>query len=197
MCFRMNDEIFILSIIMSKSYSEMLPYILLTIIALAFLYVNVGMKKTDFYADYQGMPTSDGVVQEAESQTKPSIETVNKEEKNGNVVPYTGESSSMNYGETNSIDLSTCGNGGQFISSNLLPKNDQNLEDSFVEFAPSLEGKNFLTDTAFQIGHQSQSLRNANYQLRSDPVNPQDVVCPWMQSTIHPEKRRPLHVGAA
>jgi len=39
-------------------------------------------------------------------------------------------------------------------------------------------------------------LRNANYQLRSDPVNPQENICPWMQSTIYPEKRRQLDIGA-
>lgn len=39
----------------------------------------------------------------------------------------------------------------------------------------------------------SSSLRNANLQLRSEPPNPQTMVCPWMQSTIKPDlERKPL-----
>jgi len=38
-----------------------------------------------------------------------------------------------------------------------------------------------------------QSLRNANYQLRSEPPNPQVQVGPWMQTTIEPDlQRRPM-----
>ena len=77
-----------------------------------------------------------------------------------------------------------------------MPKNDAQLDDSFAEFAPSLDGKNFVDAYKFVFGSQSQSLRNANYQLRSDPLNSQENVCPWMQSTIHPEERRKLDIGA-
>ena len=39
------------------------------------------------------------------------------------------------------------------------------------------------------------SLRNANLQIRSECPNPQNVVCPWNQSTIGPDlTRRPLDV---
>lgn len=113
------------------------------------------------------------------------------------VTPYNGDSDAMDLSKTSEpMQLGNCGNKGQFISSNLLPKDDPKLDDSFSEFAPSLEGKNFVDAYKFVFGSQSQSLRNANYQLRSDPVNPQDNVCPWMQSTIYPEKRRELDIGA-
>jgi hypothetical protein len=113
------------------------------------------------------------------------------------VSPYSGESASMELSKgSEPINLGKCGNGGQFISSNLLPKDDPKMDDSFSEFAPSLEGKNFVDAYKFVFGSQSQSLRNANYQLRSDPVNPQENICPWMQSTIYPEKRRQLDIGA-
>lgn len=85
---------------------------------------------------------------------------------------------------------------GKFVSSHLLPKNDTKLDDKFDEFSPSmLKGKNFLEADRF-IGAQSQSLRNANQQLRSEPMNPQTVVSPWLQSTILPDERRPLEIGS-
>ena len=36
----------------------------------------------------------------------------------------------------------------------------------------------------------NQPVRNANLQLRSEPLNPQVVVSPWLQSTIEPEANR-------
>ena len=41
-----------------------------------------------------------------------------------------------------------------------------------------------------------QTLRNANYQLRSEPPNPQVKVSPWQQTTIEPDtNRRPMEIG--
>ena len=57
-----------------------------------------------------------------------------------------------------------------------------------------LQGKNFLSAGALVgINTVGQSLRNPNYQLRSEPPNPQVQVGPWQQSTITPDlQRRPL-----
>ena len=53
-------------------------------------------------------------------------------------------------------------------------------------------GNNFYVDT---IG---QSLRNPNYQLRSDPIIPKSDIGPWNQSTIEPDLGRvPLEVGVS
>lgn len=93
------------------------------------------------------------------------------------------------------IPLGNCGNPANFVSSNLLPKSDPEMED-MSEFAPDLKGKNFVDSYKFILGSQSQSLRNANYQLRSDPPNPQEAVCPWSNTTIDPEARRQLEIGA-
>jgi hypothetical protein len=41
-----------------------------------------------------------------------------------------------------------------------------------------------------------QTLKNANYQLRSDPIIEKRDVGPWMQSTIEPDYGRiPLEIG--
>ncbi len=61
----------------------------------------------------------------------------------------------------------------------------------------SLEFKNFL-EAGYHIGvdTQSNSLRNANRQVRSEPANPQVPVSIWMNSTIGSDPHRlPLSIG--
>jgi hypothetical protein len=56
-----------------------------------------------------------------------------------------------------------------------------------------------LLQAGYHIGLDTigQSLRNANYQLRSDPIIAKADVGPWHQSTIEPDLGRvPLEVGA-
>ena len=81
----------------------------------------------------------------------------------------------------------------------LLPKDTDSV---WAQSVPSGQGslgdQNFL-DAGFHIGMNTvgQTLRNANYQLRSEPANPQVKVSPWMQSTIEPDtNRKPLEIGA-
>lgn len=115
------------------------------------------------------------------------------------VTPYVEGNNEMNLanpGETQ-INLGKCGgNNGQFLSSNLLPSG-ASTDPEFSEFSPAnLKGKNFIDSAKFLIGTQSQSLRNANYQLRSEPPNPQEDICAWNNTTIAPESlRRPLDIG--
>ena len=57
--------------------------------------------------------------------------------------------------------------------------------------------QNFLT-AGYHVGvnTQGQSLRNANYQLRSEPANPQMPVSPWNIATIEPDiNRKALEIG--
>ncbi|NCY20961.1 hypothetical protein EBX31_03275 [bacterium] len=61
--------------------------------------------------------------------------------------------------------------------------------------AGDIQGKNFLSAGALVgVNTVGQSLRNPNYQLRSEPPNPQmPGVSPWLNSTIEPDlQRRPL-----
>lgn len=75
----------------------------------------------------------------------------------------------------------------------LLPQDAGNMKWS--EANPSGQGdvsdRNFLS-AGFHIGTDTigQSLRNPNYQLRSDPPNPQMKVGPWNQSTIEFDQAR-------
>lgn len=81
----------------------------------------------------------------------------------------------------------------------LLPKDAANSK--WAQMNPAGQGdvrdQNFLT-AGYHIGINTvgQTLRNANYQLRSDPPNPQLPVSPWNISTIEPDmNRRPLEIG--
>lgn len=73
---------------------------------------------------------------------------------------------------------STC---NTISSAELLPTQND-------EFAT--ENINFINDSEFRIGLQSQTLRNANLNLRGEPPNPQVKVSPWLQSTIEPDLNR-------
>jgi len=60
-----------------------------------------------------------------------------------------------------------------------------------------LGDQNFLT-AGYHVGINTigSSLRNANYQIRSDPPCPTVQVSPWLQSTIAPDlSRRPLEIA--
>jgi hypothetical protein len=55
-----------------------------------------------------------------------------------------------------------------------------------------------LLQAGYHIGLDTigQTLRNANWQLRSDPIIPKQDVGPWYQSTIEPDLgRTPLEIG--
>ena len=82
-------------------------------------------------------------------------------------------------------------------SADLLPRDANSL---WAQVNPSGQGsladQNFLT-AGFHVGINTvgQTLRNANRQLRSEPLNPQVKVSPWMQTTIEPDiNRRPLEI---
>ena len=104
-------------------------------------------------------------------------------------------------GDENGIQMnqlpSECYPKDVLSSADLLPRDANSL---WAQVTPSGQGsladQNFLT-AGFHIGINTvgQTLRNANRQLRSEPLNPQVKVSPWMQTTIEPDiNRRPLEI---
>ena len=89
---------------------------------------------------------------------------------------------------------------------NCYPKNQLTPEEllpgdpnsKWAQVNPSgtgdIAGKNFLSaGTLIGIDTVGQSLRNASYDLRSEPPNPQVVVSPWLNTNISADLlRRPL-----
>jgi hypothetical protein len=86
----------------------------------------------------------------------------------------------------------------QLTAGDLLPKDQNSVWAQQNPMGPgSLKGKNFLSAGALiGVNTVGQSLRNANYQLRSEPPNPQIPVSIFNQSTIAPDtNRRPLEIN--
>ena len=86
----------------------------------------------------------------------------------------------------------------QLTPSELLPKDKNSVWAEQNPMGPgSLKGKNFLSAGALiGVNTVGQRLRNANWQLRSEPPNPQVAVSIFNQSTIAPDtNRRPLEIN--
>jgi len=86
----------------------------------------------------------------------------------------------------------------QLAPQELLP-NDANSKWAQVNpmGAGDISGKNFLNAGALiGVNTVGSSLRNASWDLRSEPPNPQVSVSPWLNSTIEPDVlRRPMEIG--
>ena len=80
-----------------------------------------------------------------------------------------------------------------------LPKtSEDSTEDAFASLRTGkvIEDKNLLApQDTIGVDTIGSSLRNANQQVRSDPVIKQENVSPWLKSTIDPNLwQRPLNV---
>lgn len=81
-------------------------------------------------------------------------------------------------------------------ASELLPKDENTIWDQVNPRAGkgTVAYKNFLeAGNMFGVDTQGSSLRNANQQIRSEPLIKQMDISPWQQSTIDPDTwRKPL-----
>ena len=101
--------------------------------------------------------------------------------------------------ETESKLPSDCLPRDRLTKDDLLPKDAANSKWAQVNPAGQgdVQDQNFLT-AGFHVGINTvgQSLRNPNYQLRSDPPNPRVQVSPWNQTTIeYDSSRRAFEIG--
>ena len=61
---------------------------------------------------------------------------------------------------------------------------------------PHVPGNYVVASHHFGVDTIGQSLRNANYQIRSDPpIKREKFNPPWLMSTMDAEQRRPLEIG--
>lgn len=113
-------------------------------------------------------------------------------------VPSDSNANADKFKKFEKSNLPACDESSQFKAEDLLPKDESST--LWAQMNPSgsgsLEGRNFL-QAGYHLGINTvgQSLKNANYQLRSDPPNPKMVVSPWMQSTIDPDVRRCFEIS--
>ena len=90
---------------------------------------------------------------------------------------------------------------GAIANPNELLPTDQNSQWAALNPVNMSQG-NILNGDMLQAGYHigldtiGQSMKNANLQLRSDPIIPKQDVGPWNQSTYEPDYARvPLEVG--
>lgn len=81
---------------------------------------------------------------------------------------------------------------GAWLSSNLLPKDTSNVTDDWNVNTPgNLEDKNFLeAGHHFGVDTVGSSHKNANWQLRSEPIIPREKISPFLNSSIMPDDHR-------
>jgi hypothetical protein len=82
--------------------------------------------------------------------------------------------------------------------SDLLPQDQNSQWAALNPSAVNQGGMPDLLQAGYHIGLDTigQTLRNANLQLRSDPIIPKQEVGPWNHSTIEPDLGRvPLEIG--
>jgi len=164
----------------------------IVVLALMYLQPNLFNKKEGFqgtlsaasnYTASAGQNAINGRVREEEVKGNPDVVS-------------NAPSGPADFG--NSEAPSGCYPRDQLTPSELLPKDANSV---WAEQNPmgtgSLKGKNFLSAGALiGVNTVGQSLRNANYQLRSEPPNPQVPVSVFQNSTIEPDvNRRSLEIA--
>lgn len=176
---------------LSKFFTTQRVILLLIVLILAFVLYNYSDSKYPSKDGYTGgaapfvpspvMPTSKPTVPQVSSASDSSFvqdsgivapQSVNQ---GGYVPKSTGAPSDL---------LPKGQSGGQFSDFNMLNQGNIAMPD--------------LLDAGYLIGLDTigQSLRNANYQERSDPIIPKMSVGPWNNSTIEPDLGRvPLEIG--
>ena len=100
-----------------------------------------------------------------------------------------------------SVDVPAVQALGPIANPNELLPVDQNSQWAALNPVNMAQG-NILNGDMLQAGYHigldtiGQSMKNANLQLRSDPIIPKQDVGPWNQSTYEPDYARvPLEVG--
>lgn len=183
---------------------------LLAIALLGFLLVSGNQKATmynseRFYVDPVVQPPSQSVVGvdqsiAAKANSSPDLASSGF----GNITP-SDPSGNETFSRVSApagptpTSAASCFPRDRLTADDLLPKDAANSK--WAQLNPAGQGdvrdQNFLT-AGYHVGVNTtgSSKRNANLQLRSEPINPQVVVSPWMQSTIEPNVfQRPLEIG--
>jgi len=188
--------------------AQVVVIILLLVIVLGFVFLAynrpaAGNKVERFYAagpsDVPALPKAESVA---------SLSNPNPDVAGGGIGNYAASSGVKYDSDFNAVaggsaltasPDAVCFPRDRLTGEDLLPKDAANSK--WAQMNPAGQGdvrdQNFLT-AGYHIGINTvgQTRRNANYQLRSDPPNPQVPVSPWNISTIEPDlNRRPLEIG--
>ena len=170
--------------------------LLLIVFILAFFLYNYSDSKTSIRDGYTGgfapYSMAPSTVDMAPQQNLPVVSSTPSAsenvfvQNNGITVPEPTNQGGYTPKNTGApSDLLPKGQSGQFSDFNMLNQGNIAMPD--------------LLDAGYLIGLDTigQTLRNANYQERSDPIIPKVNVGPWNNSTIEPDLGRvPLEIGS-
>lgn len=114
----------------------------------------------------------------------------------------TGAATGATTGATGAAPSGATATGATITSPGELLPADQNSQWSALNPVNMSQG-NIIAGDMLQSGYHigldtiGQTLKNANLQLRSDPIIPKQNAGPWNQSTFEPDYGRvPLEIGA-
>lgn len=158
----------------SKFFTSQRILILVIFLTLMWLLLSYSDAKT---MSLDGMETGSSTANTASSTDAPATATYAAP----SAAPSTGASASPN---------------------DLLPQ-DQNSQWAALNPVNMSQG-NIIAGDMLQAGYHigldtiGQTMKNANLQLRSDPIIPKQSVGPWNQSTYEPDYARvPLEIGCS
>jgi hypothetical protein len=158
----------------SKFFTPQRILILVIFLTLIWLLMSYSDAKT---MSLDGMETGSSTANTASSTGAPATATYAAP----SAAPSTGASASPN---------------------DLLPQ-DQNSQWAALNPVNMSQG-NIIAGDMLQAGYHigldtiGQTMKNANLQLRSDPIIPKQSVGPWNQSTFEPDYARvPLEIGCS
>ena len=171
---------------LSKFFTKQRVILLLIFLILAFVLYNYSDTKSPRKDGYTGgASTMTSVPTQVKQSQDPSSSGAFIQDSGAAVPPQNtnmGGYVPKNTGNPN--DLLPSSQSGQFSDFNMLNQGNIVMPD--------------LLDAGYLIGLDTigQSLRNPNYQERSDPIIPKVNVGPWNNSTIEPDLGRiPLEIG--
>ena len=151
------------------------------LLAVVFMYYSTGkMTVRDSMQDGGSSETADAEEEEEEKASNPIVDAIQ-------TVTDTNEA----FTGYSDKDVAN--------PSELLPKDDNSQWSSLNPVSQSNPQMPDLLQAGYHIGLDTigQTMKNANLQLRSDPVIQKADIGPWNQSTIEPDLMRvPLEVGA-
>ena len=150
------------------------------LLAVVFMYYSTGkMTVRDSMQDGGSSETADAEEEEEEKASNPIVDAIQT---------VTGTENFTGYSDKDVAN-----------PSELLPKDDNSQWSSLNPVSQSNPQMPDLLQAGYHIGLDTigQTMKNANLQLRSDPVIQKGDIGPWNQSTIEPDLMRvPLEVGA-
>ena len=158
-------------------FGVILALLVVVFIAVLFRYNGSKSVSIDKMTNYSGSPYPQGVDSSMNPVSASTMQGTNYLQVGCNAAPET--------------------NGKKMDPHDLLPK-DRNSEWASVNPASQdLTGLSLLSASeSIGINTVNSSLRNANLQIRSEPIIPKANIGPWNQSTIEADLyHRPLEIG--